>query len=45
MPELLAYYGQEAMLLIGGALLSVPPERIAEETAVFVRAVADYRHG
>ncbi|HTV32331.1 MAG TPA: RuBisCO large subunit C-terminal-like domain-containing protein [Methylocella sp.] len=44
-PELLAYYGQEAMLLIGGALLSVPPERIAEETAVFVRAVADYRHG
>lgn len=43
-PELLAYYGQEAMLLIGGALLSAPLERLAEETAAFVRAVADYHY-
>jgi ribulose-bisphosphate carboxylase large chain len=44
-PELLDDYGCEAMLLIGGALLSAPPDRLSEETAAFVRAVADYRHG
>jgi ribulose-bisphosphate carboxylase large chain len=44
-PELLDDYGREAMLLIGGALLSAPPDRLSEETAAFVRAVADYRHG
>ncbi len=27
-PELLDYYGRDAMLLIGGALLSVPPETL-----------------
>lgn len=44
-PELLDYYGPDAMLLIGGALLSVPPGSIIEETARFVRAVAEHRYG
>lgn len=44
-PELLDTYGREAMLLIGGALLSAPPERLTEETAAFVRAAADHRYG
>jgi ribulose-bisphosphate carboxylase large chain len=43
--ELLDCYGRDVMLLIGGALLSAPREALAEETARFVRAVAehDYR--
>jgi ribulose-bisphosphate carboxylase large chain len=43
-PELLDFYGPEAMLLIGGALLSAR-ERLTEETAAFTHAVAthDYR--
>ena len=44
-PRLLDYHGRDVMLLIGGALLSASPERLAEETAAFVRAVAGYRHG
>jgi ribulose-bisphosphate carboxylase large chain len=44
-PELLDYYGRDAMLLIGGALLAAPPETLVEETAAFVRAVAEYRYG
>jgi ribulose-bisphosphate carboxylase large chain len=44
-PELLDYYGRDAMLLIGGALLSAPPETLVKETAAFVRAVTDYRYG
>ncbi|HUB63047.1 MAG TPA: RuBisCO large subunit C-terminal-like domain-containing protein [Methylocella sp.] len=44
-PELLDYYGRDVMLLIGGALLSAPPEDLVKETAAFVRAVADYRYG
>jgi ribulose-bisphosphate carboxylase large chain len=44
-PELLDYYGRDAMLLIGGALLSAPPETLVKETATFVRAVTDYRYG
>jgi ribulose-bisphosphate carboxylase large chain len=44
-PELLDYYGRDAMLLIGGALLSSPPETLVKETAAFVRVVADYRYG
>ncbi|HUZ91315.1 MAG TPA: RuBisCO large subunit C-terminal-like domain-containing protein [Methylocella sp.] len=44
-PELLDYYGRDAMLLIGGALLSAPPETLVTETAAFVRAVADHRYG
>ena len=44
-PELLDYYGRDAMLLIGGALLSAPPETLVKETAAFVRAVADHRYG
>lgn len=44
-PELLDDYGCEAMLLIGGALLSAPAEMLVKETAAFVRAVADHRYG
>jgi ribulose-bisphosphate carboxylase large chain len=44
-PELLDYYGRDAMLLIGGALLSSPPETLVKDTAAFVRVVADYRYG
>jgi ribulose-bisphosphate carboxylase large chain len=40
-PEMLAFYGRDAMLLIGGALLVAPPERLTAETAAFVRAVAE----
>lgn len=43
-PELLNYYGRDAMLLIGGALLSSPPETLVKETAAFVQVVADYRY-
>jgi ribulose-bisphosphate carboxylase large chain len=45
LPELLDYYGSEAMLLIGGALLSAPPDMLIEETASFVRAVARHDYG
>jgi ribulose-bisphosphate carboxylase large chain len=41
-PEMLDFYGHDTMLLIGGALLSEPPERLAAETAVFVRTVAEH---
>ena len=43
-PELLDFYGADAMLLIGGNLL-MARERLTEETAAFTRAVAahDYR--
>ena len=41
-PEMLRFYGKDAMLLIGGALLSAPREDLAAETAAFVRAVADH---
>ncbi len=41
-PELLDYYGRDVILLIGGALLSAPLGAIAEETAGFVRAVAEH---
>ena len=43
-PELLDFYGADAMLLIGGSLLSAR-EHLTEETAAFARAVAahDYR--
>jgi ribulose-bisphosphate carboxylase large chain len=44
-PELLDYYGRDAMLLIGGALLSSSPETLVKETAAFVRVVADYCYG
>jgi ribulose-bisphosphate carboxylase large chain len=40
--ELLRFYGKDAMLLIGGALLSAPRESLAAETASFVRAVAEH---
>ena len=43
-PEMLDFYGPDAMLLIGGSLLAAR-EQLAEETARFTRAVAqhDYR--
>jgi ribulose-bisphosphate carboxylase large chain len=43
-PELLDFYGADAMLLIGGNLL-MARERLTEETAAFTRTVAahDYR--
>ena len=44
-PEVLDFYGRDAMLLIGGALLSAPPDEIVTETAAFVRAVADHHYG
>lgn len=37
-PEMLQFYGVDAMLLIGGGLLAAG-ERLTEETAAFVRAV------
>jgi ribulose-bisphosphate carboxylase large chain len=43
-PELLAFYGVDVMLLIGGALLSAGT-RLAEETARFTRHVAEQAHG
>jgi ribulose-bisphosphate carboxylase large chain len=41
--EMLAFYGGDTMLLIGGALLVAPPEKLTQETAAFVRAV--HNHG
>ena len=43
-PEMLDFYGQDAMLLIGGALLAAR-ERLTEETAAFARRVARYAEG
>ncbi len=40
-PELLDFYGPETMLLIGGSLLAARG-RLTEETAAFVRAVAEH---
>jgi ribulose-bisphosphate carboxylase large chain len=40
-PELLDFYGTDAMLLIGGSLLAAR-ERLPEATAEFVAAVADH---
>ncbi len=42
-PEMLDFYGPDAMLLIGGSLLAAR-ERLAEETALFTRAVAQYSY-
>jgi len=42
-PEMLDFYGPDAMLLIGGSLLAAR-ERIAEETAAFTRAVAQHAY-
>jgi ribulose-bisphosphate carboxylase large chain len=44
-PEMLRFYGRDAMLLIGGALLQAPPEDLAGQTAAFVRAVAEHDYG
>jgi ribulose-bisphosphate carboxylase large chain len=40
--EMLDFYGSDAMLLVGGALLRAPPERLTAEAAALVRAVAEY---
>jgi ribulose-bisphosphate carboxylase large chain len=42
-PEMLDFYGPDAMLLIGGSLLAAR-ERLTEETAAFTRAVAQHRY-
>jgi ribulose-bisphosphate carboxylase large chain len=42
-PEILDFYGPDAMLLIGGSLLA-SRERLAEETADLTRAVAQHRY-
>ncbi len=42
--EMLDFYGQDAMLLIGGGLLAAR-ERLTEETAAFARRVARYPDG
>jgi len=42
-PELLDFYGADAMLLIGGNLL-MARERLTEETAVFTRTVAAHEY-
>lgn len=44
-PELLQFYGRDAILLIGGDLLLAEPERIAAEARVFVRAVGSFPYG
>jgi ribulose-bisphosphate carboxylase large chain len=43
-PEILDFYGPDAMLLIGGSLLSAR-DRLTEETAAFARRVAAYFEG
>jgi ribulose-bisphosphate carboxylase large chain len=43
-PEMLDFYGSDIMLLIGGGLLAARG-RLVEETAAFVGAVKQYRHG
>lgn len=42
-PEMLAFYGLDTMLLIGGSLLAAR-ERLTEETAAFTRLVAQYNY-
>ena len=42
-PEILDFYGPDAMLLIGGSLLAAR-ERLAEETTAFTRAVAEHTY-
>ncbi len=42
-PELLDFYGSDAMLLIGGNLL-MARDNLTEETAAFTRAVASHRY-
>lgn len=42
-PEILDFYGPDAMLLIGGSLLSAR-DRLTDETADFVRAVAQHAY-
>ncbi|MEO9190427.1 MAG: RuBisCO large subunit C-terminal-like domain-containing protein [Acetobacteraceae bacterium] len=43
-PEMLDFYGLDIMLLIGGSLLAAR-ELLTEETAAFVKAVAQHRYG
>ena len=42
-PEMLDFYGPDAMLLIGGSLLAAR-ERLTEETAAFTHAVAQHSY-
>ena len=41
LPELIDFYGRDAMILIGGGLLSAR-ERLISETAAFVARVAEF---
>ena len=40
--EMLSFYGPDTMLLIGGALLVAPPDKLTQGAADFVRAVANH---
>ena len=40
--EMLAFYGPDTLLLIGGALLVAAPDKLTQDTAAFVRAVAEH---
>ncbi len=42
-PEMLDFYGEDAMLLIGGSLLAAG-DRLTEQTAEFVQTVADHSY-
>lgn len=43
--EMVEFYGLDVMLLIGGALLAAPTERLVKETGDFTRAVAAFERG
>ena len=42
--EMLDFYGPDTMLLIGGALLAAPLEKLVAETTTFARAVAEHEY-
>jgi len=44
-PELLGFYGRDALLLIGGDLLLAPPERTSATTRELTGAVAAFAYG
>jgi ribulose-bisphosphate carboxylase large chain len=44
-PEMLAFYGPDVMLLIGGALLAAEGRELVAATRQFVRAVAAHEYG
>ncbi len=44
-PEMLDFYGPDVILLIGGALLAEPREKLVAETRAFTRAVGAFEYG